>query len=202
MATQKELIEQNSFLAAQLLQVQQDLERYYLENLQLLQNSGGEPLIDDPVHRYWLQYHPREFWVNFREEALQENWYEAERQGRWAGPKPITVFTIPPLRPGDYFAEFEIVWVIAPELLELLKCTVGETVVVPRIEYLSPPHGLPLVLGLPFHVMKEAQPRSLDIQLEFPRAMSPQEINGAEDIRRLTACFRSCRIVDARLTSG
>ena len=202
MTTQKELTEQNGFLAAQLLQVQQDLERYYLENLQLLQNSSGEPLIDDPIRRYWLQYHPREFWVDLREEALHENWYEAERHGRWAGPKPITVFTLPPLRPGQYVAEFEIVGVIAPDMVEFLKCTVGDVAVEPRFEYLSPPSGFPLVLGLPFHVGTEAQPRSIEVQLAFPRAISPQETSGAEDIRRLTACFRTIRIVDARLTNG
>jgi hypothetical protein len=71
MATVKELAEQNGFLAAQLAQVQQDLERYYLENLHLRQSFSGQPLLDDPVRGYWLQFHPREFWLDLRRETLQ-----------------------------------------------------------------------------------------------------------------------------------
>jgi hypothetical protein len=202
MKNKQELMEQNGFLVAQLEQVQQDLERYYLENLELLKSGSGVPLIDDASRRYWLKYHPREFWVDLREETLHDNWYEAERHGRWAGPKPASNFTIPPLRPGEYIAEFEIVGAITPDMLELIKCTVGGIAVEHRFVYLCPPGGLPVVLGLPFRVVVQAQPQSIEIQLEFPRAVSPSETGESDDIRRLTACFRTVRIIDARLISG
>ena len=136
MATVKELTEQNGYLVAQLEQVQQDLERYYIENLQLLQNSNGMPFMDETTGRFWLKFHPREFWIDLREETLHDNWYESERRGRWAGPKPVTTFTIPPLRAGEYTAQFEIVDVVAREILDSIVCKVGGVVVQPQFEYL------------------------------------------------------------------
>lgn len=199
MATIKELTEQNSFLVAQLSQVQRDLERYYLENLQLLQSNSGVPVVDDSLTRTWLQFHPQEFWIDLRRESLHENWYEAEVHGRWAGPNPVTQLSIPPLRAGDYVAEIELVAVIAPDVLEQLMCRVSGVTVIPSIDYVNPPKGFPVVLGLQFRSIEEAQPRSIQIDLEFPRSVMPSELGGSDDIRRLTACFRTVRIIDARL---
>jgi len=202
MATVEELIRQNGFLADQLAQVQQDLERYYLENLQLLEHANGAPLIDEFTLRYWLQYHPRELWIDLREEPLHDNWYEAERHGRWAGPKPLTTIRIPALRPADYIAEIEIVEVITPGMLQQWICTVGGIEVKPLMEYLYPPSGFPLVVSLPFKVRSVAQPRPIDIQFAFPQAVAPSELSGSDDMRRLTACFRAVRIIDSRLHRG
>lgn len=199
MATVKELAEQNGFLAAQLTQVQQDLERYYLENLNLRQTAIGRPLLDDPVRGYWLQFHPREFWLDLRRETLHDNWYEAEAHGRWAGPEPVTVLSLPPLREGEYVMELELVGVIAPYLLESVRCSLLGAPIAPWISYLHPPRGLPALLGARFAISGDTQRHSLDLTLEFGGGVAPSENGDSPDLRRLTVCVRTLRIMDAAL---
>lgn len=199
MATVKELAEQSGFLAAQLAQVQHDLEKYYLENLELRQRVSGQPLLDDPVRGYWLQFHPREFWLDLRRETVHDNWYEAEVHGRWAGPKPVTVLALPPLREGKYVMELELVGVIAPYLLDDVRCSLLGASVIPWITYLHPPKGLPAVLGARFSVTEDTQRRSLNMTIEFAEGAVPSEMSDSSDLRRLTVCVRTLRIIDAAL---
>ncbi|MEI6334522.1 MAG: hypothetical protein WCS87_08190 [Methylococcaceae bacterium] len=96
---------ENELLLLQLHQVQEELEHYFLEYQKALQGQATRPLVDQAE-------------IDFRQFVDGDNWYDAEHDGRWAGPGLTSNLRLPNVKPGNYQIKLEIVDAITPEILK------------------------------------------------------------------------------------
>ena len=96
---------ENELLLLQLHQVQEELEHYFLEYQKALQGQTTRPLVDQAE-------------IDLRQFVDGDNWYDAEHDGRWAGPGLTSNLRLPNVKPGNYQIKLEIVDAITPEILK------------------------------------------------------------------------------------
>ena len=88
---QAELTQENELLMLQLHQVQEELEHYFLQ-WQELSDKGVASAEETTafINRFWCKHQPSEVVIDFRDEIEGDNWYDAEPDGRWAGPGKVS----------------------------------------------------------------------------------------------------------------
>ena len=171
-----ELAQENEFLVLQLHQVQEELERYYpaLAGEQLTQTT-----------------------VDLREEINGKNWYDAEEDGRWAGPGQISTLVLPGLTVGQYQLTLEVVDAIEPEVLNGMVLSLnGKPLAIKRRS-----RGSLTLVTAKFFSETSTPGEKWELALSFPRLRSPAE-RGSDDHRTLAVRVRTLSIVPIGTESG
>ena len=193
----EELRKENDLILAQLHQVQEELEHYYLENIKLRAVAPVKvPHADSQaaLFEYWRTHQPAEFWLDFRDGVPGNNWYEAEAIGRWAGPGLESTIKLPPLVAGRYTAELEVMDAMAPELLESIEARFGDAGCTKRLSRVSGDAPYPALLELDFEVAHSNALAVCSLRLLSERLYSPSE-SGSDDTRHLGVFVRAMRVV-------
>jgi hypothetical protein len=177
---------ENELLLLQLHQVQEELEHYFLENEKAIQGQAKTELVEQVV-------------VDFRQFIDGDNWWNAEHDGRWAGPGLISNLRLPELRAGRYQIIIEIVDAIAPEILQKTLVSINEQPL--RLVNTNPLSWLMRLIG-----MKKKYPVTLigrvdlpqgDIrpvlEFKFPKVISPSS-RGSQDMRSLALRIKTVEL--------
>ena len=188
-AKNAELSEEGELLLLQLHQVQEELERYYLQ-VQELQGKGNAATgyrgagLPSPMR-------PVDLTFDLRRDIEGENWWDAEPDGRWAGPESVSTLTLPPLAAGRYEVLLDVMDAMAPEVLNGMQVALNGRPI--SLEAMKP--GLPtLVIGR-FAVDEGSLDAHCKLELRFPGLQSPAELGtNPDDHRRLAIRLRSVRV--------
>lgn len=181
--------EEGELLLAQLHQVQEELEQYFIKYQEQRHQYQA-------VAEFWCQHTPAEVWFDMRRTPDGAGWYEAETDGRWSGPTAESTVDLPPLAAGDYLLELHIADAMAPELVAGLQLSVvlcdGETVPVEMVHEFGPAESLyPMVsagmLSLP------ATHGGWQLRLALPEVISPAA-HGGNDTRHLGLRLQGLRL--------
>jgi hypothetical protein len=181
--------EENELLLAQLHQVQEELENYFLKYQE--QRKRVNTLGD-----FWQQQPPAEIWMDMRRTPDGHGWYEAEADGRWSGPDTESTLHLPPLEAGPYWVELHIADAMAPELVANLQLTAqletGQVLPIDLVHEFGPADGLyPMVstglLNLP------ATQSGWRLCLALPEVISPAA-QGGDDTRHLGLRLQGVRL--------
>lgn len=118
---QIEIKDENELLLAQLLQVQEELEHYFLKYQTTTDNHR---LLLAPlqfVSDFWCTHAPTELWLDTRRHLHGQGWYESEIDGRWTGPESLSTLYLPPLSKGCYSFELHIADAMHTDIVVQLK---------------------------------------------------------------------------------
>ena len=186
----QEITDEGDLLIAQLHQVQEELEHYfvkYQEQKKQLQS----------VTKFWHQHPPTVLWVDMRRTDDGYGWYEAESDGRWSGPGNESTIELPPLAAGQYLLELHIADAMAPELVADMKLVAqladGQELPLSLVHEFGAANGIfPMVsagvLQLPANLLGQWQ-----LNLVLPHVVCPAE-QGGDDTRQLGLRLQGLRL--------
>ncbi len=187
-----ELAQENELLLLQLHQVQEELEHYFLRAQELEQ--GQKSKATGFVADFWRMHQPTELVINMLHDIAGSNWYPAESDGRWAGPATFSTLQMPPVQPGNYTLEIDIVDAMDLGLVSALVVeALGQTQPV-EVFYPLYQGEYPLICKVPLSMSQSAAERPWDIGLRFAKTVSPAD-SGSDDRRNLTVRLRSVKLV-------
>lgn len=175
-------------LENELLQVQKDLEAYFLKYQALLgkPESVATPLT--LIKSNAPSSLASEVIFDLRVGLEGENWYEVEQDGRWAGPLNISTIILPALRGDQYEVIFEVVDAMNPEILLGMEVSLNE-------------QPLTLVddwIKFPAYVRAQIDTKTLDssplweFRFKFHKLIRPTS-QGSDDPRNLAIRMRSIK---------
>ena len=200
-AKQANVREEKELILLQLEQAKEELEHYYVQCQKLKQQAKERARLEqeptevaaDPADAMHL---------DMRKPIEGENWYDAELDGRWAGPGSESILKLPRLIAGEYELEIAVVDSMSAEILEGLQIWVDDRVFkyeamgqpAPRgmlaplrnlkAAVRKPPQRFPVrLLGL---VDVDERAEGHKLTLRFPATLSP-DAHGSKDTRELTA---------------
>ncbi len=180
--------QENELLLLQLHQVQEELERYFLENQRLKDTATPVPAVPVPVA---ARDNPlAEVLYDLRKEIDGDNWYYAEHDGRWAGPEECSLLRVPALAPGRYRLQLCVVDVMDPEILRGMKVAFNGT---PIALSIPADKAYPKLIDAEFTVDETDLAPRWEFALQFPRLVSPAD-SGSEDQRKLAVRLASLRL--------
>lgn len=186
----QELTEEGDLLMAQLHQVQEELEHYFVQYQEQKKQLQS-------VTQFWRQHPPTELWVDMRRTDDGNGWYEAEADGRWSGPGTESIIELPPLAAGQYLLELHIADAMAPELVADMQLVAqlddGQVLPVSLVHEFGAAEGMyPMasagILELPASVQGGWQ-----LKLVLPHVVSPAE-QGGDDTRELGLRLQGVRL--------
>ena len=191
-ANTSELTQENELLLQQLHQVQEELEHYFLRAQSLEQ--GHQSKANGFVADFWRMHQPTELVINMQHNIVGSNWYPAESDGRWAGPATLSTVQMPPVQPGDYTLELDIVDAMNPGLVSTLMVQAhGQTQPV-EVFYPLYQGEYPMICKVPLNISHSAADQPWAIGLRFAQTVCPAD-SGSDDRRNLTARLRSMKLV-------
>ncbi len=187
---QAELAQENELLLLQLHQVQEELEHYFIQWQQLSVKKGeaGEGMTTF-INRFWSKHQPSEVVIDFRDEIEGDNWYDAELDGRWAGPGSVSTVKLPPLRRGRYEFYLDIVDAMEPEIIADMEVYLNGT----GLQTTMDGEGYPVMVSSEFTVENAAQHPVWEFQFKFPKLISPAQ-HGSDDNRQLAIRVRTLKL--------
>jgi hypothetical protein len=177
-------------LLAQLHQVQEELERYFIKEQAREKDALMVSALPLGNTGAWNAMRPVEWLLNLREEITGENWYYAEHDGRWAGPEARSSLDLPALPHGRYQIRFDIVDTMQPEILAGLTAVLNGT----RLDLEPIKAELPALVIALYDADDAPTEGQWRLELLFPGVVSPAE-RGSEDERRLAIRLRTVRII-------
>ena len=167
-----ELQQENELLLFQLHQVQEELEQYFLQYQKLKGNVQRESGNIAFFTQFWHEQQPSEIHIDMKRQITGENWYDAEHDGRWAGPANISTLKVPALRDGRYRIILDIADAIDPEIINGLELSVNGMQTPLKIkEY----YGGPEYFEAEFSTSEIQKANIWDIQFKFSKLMSPTQ---------------------------
>jgi len=182
-----ELTQENELLLLQLHQVQEELEHYFLQYQGLNGNVQRELGHISFLTQFWHEQQPSEIHIDMKGKITGENWYDAEVDGRWAGPANTSTLKIPELRNGRYSIILDIADASDPEIMTGLELKVnGVPVQLIVHEY----YGGPELFEAEFTTSDIPKASIWEIQFKFPKLISPTQ-HDAEDHRLLAIRLQS-----------
>jgi hypothetical protein len=185
------LEKENELLLLQLHQVQEDLEHYFLKYMEITQGQV------QPVEQVVVDFHQPVDGVN---------WYDAEADGRWAGPEKISTIRIPHLNPGQYQLELDVVDAMAPEILENMSLSLnGQPIFLQRqvdgdslfSALFKKKRRYPVLLQAIFTVSAAQANKPGVLAFQFPKLIVPTT-QSTDDHRHLAIRVRKLQIVSLR----
>lgn len=178
--------EENELLLLQLHQVQEELEHAMLDGRAALAAvPAADPALLKLLRRSWLEHAPEEFSIDLCTDIAGDNWHDAEPDGRWAGPSPVSTLHLPPLGPGTYSVELFVVDAMHPDILAGAQLLLNGNAVTTEVLF----DGSYPALILGGITVPSDTYEAWALQLRFPRTMSPIE-RGEEDYRQLALRVR------------
>ncbi|MDO3387331.1 hypothetical protein QWI17_15930 [Gilvimarinus sp. SDUM040013] len=187
----KELEEENELLLLQLHQVQEELEHYFCEYQKLT----------DPASRHSVATtHPTiataglalETLFDLRnEQIIGNNWYDAEQDGRWAGPGTNSTLNLPALGKGPFELVFDIVHALDVSIVKQMQILLnGEPL---RLKYKFgklPIKRFPCQVSATVESANGKPQASWNLELRFPKTLSPAG-KDSDDHRQLAIRLKS-----------
>lgn len=194
--TKDSLKEENELLLAQLHEVQEELEYYAREALQLRENhlKNNKNSSENQLLNYWSNNQPEEIWIDIRRPISGESWYEPELSGRWTGPLADSTLNLPPLGSGAYVAEIEVLDAMSVDILESAEAYFRNQKCNRQISSMAGGAGYPVLLRFEFIVNDDASENDFKLSLSVNRTVSPAE-SGAQDSRSLGLFIRSLCVI-------
>ena len=186
-----ELKQENELLLLQLHQVQEELEHYFLRNQELekAQQAKATGFVTD----FWRRHQPQELLLDMRQDITGNNWYPPEIDGCWAGPGTLSTLQLPPLQPGLYAIELDIVDAMNLAIVnELMVEALGQSLPV-EVSYPLYKSDYPLICRVQLSVPFDAVQQPWSIGLRFPQTVSPAA-SGSDDQRQLAIRLRTVRL--------
>jgi hypothetical protein len=171
----KELVQENELLILQLHQVQEELE-YYFQKSQKPEQSNN------------LKF--TEYVIDMSDEVQGSNWHYAEKNGRWAGPLLTSSILLPAIGAGKYTIELHILSVLDIDILSGMTLFVNGR----QCHIKSAPNHVPIRLNAEITLTEDDTENPLELVIKFPKALSPHEVSGNEDKRKLAVYFQSIRV--------
>lgn len=189
----QELQEENELLLLQLHQVQEELEHYFCEYQKLSEtaNTSSRSL---PQTAHASAGFPVETLFDLHNERiLGENWYDAERDGRWAGPGTESTLTLPAVGRGRFELTFDIVHALDSRIVKGMQILLNDTPLKLQHKFgILPFKRFPCRVRTQFDT-SGAQQTVWQLRLRFPNTVSPAE-KGGDDHRQLTIRLRAIRV--------
>jgi hypothetical protein len=187
-----ELQQENDLMLQQLHQVQEELEHYFLrhQELQQNQNTKATNVVDDP----WGKHLPQELVVDMRQDIAGSNWYPAESDGRWAGPATLSTLQMPPVQPGNYVLELDIVDAMSLAIVNGLVVEALSQTLPVEVTYPMYQGEYPLICKVQLKVPEPEAREAWLVNLRFAQTASPAA-SGSDDMRNLTAQLRTVKLI-------
>ena len=156
----------------QLHQVQEELEYYFLQNQELLEEKTKRSNVFDFIQS-------DSFELDIHEFIKGDNWYHAEDNGCWAGPNLKSTIQLPQFPPGKYQIELTIADVMSPAILDHLTATLNHLPL--NLERLSPssnPTAFPCALIAQFEISDSIAVSVNELRFHFIETISPSSTGG------------------------
>ena len=192
-AAEKEtaLSQENELLLAQLQQVQDELKRQHLQSKNASDLRAQVSLPSGVTLKQLTQAT-----VDLRGVIDGDNWYDAEQDGRWAGPGQVSTLLLPALTVGQYQLSLEVVDTIDPDILNGMTLSLnGKPLAIKRRR-----QGSLTLVTAKFSSETSTPGEKWKMALNFPRLLSPAE-RGSDDDRTLAVRVRTLSIVPIRTES-
>ncbi len=189
----KELQEENELLLLQLHQVQEELEHYFCEYQKLTdptsRHHGGGAQLSTPSVGLAL-----ETLFDLRDEQIiGNNWYDAEADGRWAGPGTTSTLNLPVPGEGPFELVFDIVHALDASIVKHMQIMLnGEPLTLRHKFGKLPIKRFPCQVKAQVPQSNNAQPSTWQVELRFPKTVSPAD-KGSDDHRQLAIRLKSIR---------
>ncbi len=210
----KDLARENELLQLQLLQLQEELEYYFKKSqnepakAQAKQQEGSaQPKAEaEPKPKGGTEAKPKSgVKVDLRQFIDGSNWWNAEADGRWAGPATKSLLRLPALSRGSYRMEIDVVDAMDIEILRGMKIAVdGKSVAWKSDDALLGPWAsfakafkkklhYPQKLTALVRIGKDQEGKDLPLTLTFPKTLSPAA-KGSDDMRDLAVRVRQIKL--------
>lgn len=183
-----ELVLENEHLIAALHQVQQELESH-VRGRAIADPSAALPGIEElhvsaPVETVDL---------DMRNDIAGDNWYDAEEDGRWAGPGLRSSIQLPAMKPGTYSLELSLADAIEPDVVYGLRMEAFGADVPFELPHAVGRDSFPIVCRAVIDFPSGTAPQPWALALTFPRTVSPAS-NGSSDHRHLAVRVRGVKL--------
>jgi hypothetical protein len=183
------LKQENELLLLQLHQVQEELERYFLQ-CQELQQARGDGFLSE----FWRTHQPEVVTVDLRRPISGEQWYAAEADGRWTGPATLATLDLPPLQPGKYLLELDVLEAMAPDILDAAHIEFEGRQHPVAVEYMGGEGVLPAICSTQLTINGGDGRAPLRMGIGLPRTFSPAA-DGSPDNRELGVRVQQLRLI-------
>jgi hypothetical protein len=175
-----QLEHENKLLLLELEQAKQELDSLFIkcENFAAARHSVLR-LVDQTTR-------PVEVCIDLRHDVHGENWYEAEMDGRWAGPRDVSTVRIFPVCWERLEVRIEVIDGMDVEILSSTSLSLNGV----------PIRTAPDWVGFPCLLVGQFEPASIpeaplwEFKFHFPKLLSPSDV-GAVDQRRLALRIQS-----------
>ncbi|WP_020210034.1 hypothetical protein [Gilvimarinus chinensis] len=181
----QELKEENELLLLQLHQVQEELKHYFCEYQKLTDPSsrqaGAAAQFTAPSAGLAL-----ETLFDLREEQIiGNNWYDAESDGRWAGPGTTSTLNLPAVGQGPFELVFDIVHALDTSIVKQMQILLnGEPLNLKHKFGKLPIKRFPCQVSAQIDSAQSSQQATWHLEFRFPKTQSPAE-KGSDDHRQL-----------------
>jgi hypothetical protein len=179
--TDPKLAQENELLLLQLHQVQEELERVFMQQ----QSAPAAQARTAALPVFGSQ--AVELLFDLRQDFDGENWYQAEHDGRWAGPNEASTFRMAALHGGEYELQLDVVDAMEPDILFGMEVLFNGAPVTVEAGW----EGYPALVQGRFRA--DSGESVWEFRFKFPRLVSPSE-RGSDDHRRLAVRMRSLRL--------
>jgi hypothetical protein len=183
----KELIE------LQLQQVQEELTHYFQSWKDERARQAPGPA-EEILSRFWNSHQPQVLALDLRRPIAGEQWYDAEADGRWSGPAPESTLQFPPVQPGHYLLEMDVMDALDAAILAGTEVEVQGRRHPLRIEYFGGEGRLPALCAAQIEIQRTAAAEPLLLKLHLPKTVSPRS-HGGDDERELGLRLQHVRLI-------
>ena len=180
---------QNALLMRQMHEVQEELERCFLQSQDLARREKQQ---SDQLSTHLLllrNSQPVEVTYDFRHDIERENWYPPEADGCWAGPGCISSFKVPPLGLGRFELQLDVVDAMEPGILYEMDVSLNGMSLPITKDWTV----YPALVVAQFSTDALAVHTAWDFQINFPKVVSPRQL-GADDSRTLAIRLRTVKL--------
>jgi len=190
----QELQEENELLLLQLHQVQEELEHYFCE-YQKLSATGSAP---SPNHQQagntTAGLSPETLFDLKNDYLIGDNWYDAEHDGRWAGPGTSSTLTLPNPGQGHFELTLDIVHALDPSIVKNMQVLLNDAPLKLTHKFGKLPfRRFPCQVRAHIDTTGNAPQTPWQLQLRFPKTASPAA-KGSDDMRQLAIRLRTIRV--------
>ena len=155
--------------------------------------ASDSPVADASASGKWGVVQPTQITFDLRGDIDGDNWYDAEHDGRWAGPNQVSSLILPALGVGRYQMELEVVDAMAPEIVNGMTLSLNGTPITVNPKC----RGYPTLVTAEFSADTPAPDGQWELSITFPRLESPAD-HGSGDHRTLAARLRTISVKEIR----